>query len=40
MIPLRPDPAAAHDTALRSLTRAAIATGLAALDRGIRHGYW
>jgi len=31
-------PAATHDHAVRSFTRAAIATGLAAIDRGIRHG--
>jgi hypothetical protein len=37
ILPLKP-PAATHDHAVRSFTRAAIATGLAAIDRGIRHG--
>ena len=36
MLPLKPDPDAARNQAVRSLTRAAITTGLAALDRGIR----
>jgi hypothetical protein len=38
MLPLRRDPAAASENAMRSLTRAAIATGLSAIDRGVRHG--
>ena len=36
MLPLKPDPAAVLNQAMRSLTRATITTGLAALDRGIR----
>jgi len=36
LLPLKPDPDAARNQAVRSLTRAAITTGLAALDRGIR----
>jgi hypothetical protein len=36
MLPLKPDPAAAVNQATRSLTRAAITTGLATMDRGIR----
>jgi hypothetical protein len=35
-IPLRPDPDARRDAHVRSLTRAAIATGLSALDHQIR----
>jgi hypothetical protein len=35
-LPLKPDENAARDTAVRSLCRAAIVTGLAAVDRGIR----
>jgi hypothetical protein len=36
LLPLKPDENAARDTAVRSLCRAAIATGLSAVDRGIR----
>ena len=36
LLPLKPDENAARDTAVRSLCRAAIVTGLAAVDRGIR----
>ena len=36
MLPLKPDPAAAQDNAVRSLCRAAIAIGLSAINRGIR----
>ena len=34
MLPLRPDPNAARDLQVRSLVRASIAHGIAALDRG------
>ena len=36
MLPLRPDPDASRDVAMRSLVRAAIATCRSALDRGVR----
>jgi hypothetical protein len=36
LLPLKPDPEAARNQVVRSLTRAAITTGLAAIDRNIR----